>query len=62
MQKSILQHPSALFLEQLKGKLRTGADPDVLSTLALFQAFSLDLVNFHYQDNIHFYCEQRDYL
>lgn len=47
MQKSILQHPSALFLEQVKGKLCTGADPDVLSTLALFQVFSLDLVNFH---------------
>lgn len=47
MQKSILQHPSALFLEQVKGKLSAGADPDVLSTLAFFQVFSLDFVNLH---------------
>lgn len=33
MQKSILQHASALLLEQVKGKLSAGADPDVLRCL-----------------------------
>lgn len=47
MQKSILQRASALLLEQVKGKLSAGADPDVLSTLAFSQVSSLDLTNHH---------------